>query len=733
MKNLKRSHWLLIIVSVLILSGCIGITAYLLFSNYHNVRLYKQAQQNFQRGDQSSLALAEVQLQQLIRTDSDNEAAFIMLGEIARRRKIYPEQVYFCYMAHRLNPLSEENKANYIRSLWNARYFDRLENFLAQQSELQGDLKQLLYYAAGRNGNIQKYKFSPKEINGTLGSLAHLIFAAEGLTTQQKLARLNTFEAKSDSVTQEILAAKTEHYLAINDLDNAEKALKEAFWLNPYAFAPPLGRFYANFRNLGLALEVFEKHLTTYHDPAIALQTAEIYCLLKKTAGLTRLRNHYQGDSGRQAMMLCYCFDAMNALISNDMASLKEFLVPLRKNYRSTLALFMFFCADIHEKNLSSIRENYIALTSSRGYVDLKLRADDILSGFLRENLTTLKNKDEEILALAKLLYGRRKELFAAKLILILQKKSNTVSFSLLKDTMKRFPEDQGVMKLAVEYTLRRDKTACKKLIAEFKKKFPKSAKDMFRYELILAAGEKDLDRVSELFRSNFTPSILREYWTFAASTMREKDLQFLMKEKLYAPFCQALLLLKKGEKKVACDILERSDAQSDPDLLFFAARTLAENGRNRSALKKYDLIPQNSPYKLDVLLNKSELLAEMGSHEQALEFARRAYKLAPDRPETQLCYGEKLMHSNQLAELPDVIDLRRSSPYQERLKGLWIAGMNQRIKNSFQQNQRARSRELCEQLRKISPQDKVANEYLLKLDELDRQEQEAKLKKMRR
>ena len=158
MKNLKKSHLILIIVSVLILFACIGITAYLLFSNYQNVRLFKQAQGNFQRGDASSLKIAEAQLQQVIAKDSDNEAAYIMLGVIAEKNKCYPEQVYYCYMAHRLNPLSKENKAAYVKSLCFARYFDRLENFLSLQTSLSAQGKKLLIYAASRNSNLDKYK-----------------------------------------------------------------------------------------------------------------------------------------------------------------------------------------------------------------------------------------------------------------------------------------------------------------------------------------------------------------------------------------------------------------------------------------------------------------------------------------------------------------------------------------------------------------------------------------------
>ena len=113
MIKLKKSHIVLVIVSVLILLGCIGMTLYLLFSNYQNVRLYKQAQSDFLLGDADSRQLAEARLLQVIRKDDDNEGAYRMLGEIAAKRKNYPQQVYYCYMAHRLNPLSEENREKY--------------------------------------------------------------------------------------------------------------------------------------------------------------------------------------------------------------------------------------------------------------------------------------------------------------------------------------------------------------------------------------------------------------------------------------------------------------------------------------------------------------------------------------------------------------------------------------------------------------------------------------------
>ena len=720
MKNLKKSHWLLIILSILILAGTIGITAYMLFSNYQNVRLFKQAQNNFKRGDEQSINVAEAQLLQLIRSDSDNESAYLMLGEIAEMRKVYPEQVYYCYMAHRLNPLSEENKKLYIKSLWFARYFDRLENFLSQQDDLSDKQKQIMLYAAGRNRNFDKYKHKipPHSTGNSVGELALLLFRDKKLTAEEKIAALDKIK-QDDFIKQEIFAARAELYLETGNIDKTEQALKSAYELNSYAFAPALGRFYANFRSLKLALSIFEKHLATYHDPAIALQTAEIYCLLKKKDEITKLRNQYQGDSGNQAMLLCYYFDAMNALINDDMALLKELLVPLRKNLSTPLALFMFFCADIQEKNLSAILESYTTLITRRGYADLKLRADDILSAFLKKNLTSVSAGEEQLLALAKLLYNRKHEVFTAKVILLIQKKSGSLNLVLLKDALKRFPQDQGIIKIAIEYYIGRDSAECEKQIAAYKKKFPAKASDMLRYEITLAAMKKDFNRVSALFRKNFFPAIRREYWNFAGSTKRESDLIFLSQDKLYAPFCQALLLIMKGDVNAACDLLEKADAQGEQELLFFAAKTLAENGRNHSALRKYRQFPENSPYKLDILLNTAELYAEIGNTAQALNLSRKAYQLAPGRQETQLCYADKLYRSSNLAAIPDVIKLKSGSPLRKRMERLWIYGMQQRIKECNLHSQRERARELCRQLLSVSPDNEIALECMEKLKKM--------------
>ncbi|MBR7104141.1 MAG: hypothetical protein IKC65_04300 [Lentisphaeria bacterium] len=719
---MKKSRLILIVLSVLILFSCIGLTVYLLFFNYQNVRLFKKAQELFHQGDEGSLTRAETLLQQIIRKDSDHEAAFIMLGEIARQRKVYPEQVYYCFMASRLDPLSSENKEKYIDSLCLARYFDRLENFLAQDESLSDKNRQLLLYAAGHNGNINKYKrqLERRGKEGHISELALLLFVRKELSSQEKLAFLKRFKSEKDTfLKQELLAAQTELFLTGGDIDSAEKSLLQAYRLNPYAFAPVLGRFYANHRSFGKALEIFEKHLSVYHDQMIAMQTAEIYCLLGKTDKIAGLRSEYQADSGSRAMLCSYYFDALTALAEKDMASLKELTVPLRNNIHTPLADFMFFCADIQEGDSAAIQASYSSLSARRNYLNLQEQADVILSAFLKKAFFGKRIPREKLLALAALLYSRKPELFTAKLILLAQKRSNSINVVLLKDALARFGGDQGVLKIAIEYYLRHELAEAERLIADYKKKFVSRAGDMLRYEIFLKMQKKDHDGVSALFRKHFSPALLPEYWAFASASMREDDLRFLSRDKHYAPFCRALLLLKEGKTKAACDLLESADAQNDLSLLFFAAKILAENGRNQAALKKYALFPEESPYKIAVLLNMAELYAENGRLDQALLLASRAYGQAPQLPETQLCYADKLYKKGDVQRIPDVIKITSPGTYRRRMEPLWIAGMQQRIKACDINTQRETVRELCRQLLVISPADSLALETLKKLHKM--------------
>jgi hypothetical protein len=446
------------------------------------------------------------------------------------------------------------------------------------------------------------------------------------------------------------------------------------------------------------------------------MQTAEIYCLIGQTDKIAELRNKYQSDSGEIAMLCCYYFDALTALAKDDMTALKELTIPLRKNINTPLAAFMFFCADIQNGDFTELKTSYTRLLAHRKYVDLQTRADNMLSEFLKKSLGGIV-KEDDILPVATILYNRKPEAFIARLILLIQKKHNNINIVILQDALKRFRKDSGIIRIGIEYYLNHDIAEADRLIAYFKETFPDRNRDVQNYEIISALNKREYDLASELFQKYFSPEILPEYWNFASLTLREKDLLFLSRDKLYAPFCNALIALKNGDKKRACDLLETADAKGNIPLLFFAARILGENGRNQAALNKYAQIPLESPYQIAVLLNRAELFAEKGDFSTALISAGQAYKISPEVPEVQLCYADKLYKAGKLTLIPDVLILASDQKYRQQFETLWVAGMQERIKQCNPNTQKAKIREFCRQLLTVDGDNTFALDALKKLD----------------
>lgn len=287
----KKIRITLFIVSLLVLVGSLVLSTCLLFSNYRNVQLLQRAESDFQRGDAASLKSAETQLLQLIRNDGDNEQAFVLLGKIAALNKIYPEMVYYTYQAHRLNPLSNGNEQVYIQSLLFSRDFQKLEIFLSQKHALDAENTSYLLYAAGQNGTLVKYRQQfdeTKENASHLNRLTHLLYAEPGSESVERdlLALKKDIPQADGFLVQEVSAALANVYLSKRDFDQAERFLLESYKLNESAFAPVLGRFYSNYRSMGKAAEIYEKYLSVYHDPIVALDYGELCCLLKNKAKL---------------------------------------------------------------------------------------------------------------------------------------------------------------------------------------------------------------------------------------------------------------------------------------------------------------------------------------------------------------------------------------------------------------------------------------------------------------
>ena len=710
---------MLFLTALAILLGSTGLSVWLLFSNYQNIQLLRQAEKNFRSGDSAALLAAEKQLLQLIKNDDDNEQAFILLGKIAAQKKICPEEIYYCYQAHKLNPLSKENEKRYIQSLLHAREFERLENVLSIKTDLSQEYKNILLYAAGQNGHTSKYVQVSADKNGKnfLADLGKLLFKDRLTTPENKLAALDKMLLKADDFQkQEIFAAQAQIYLAQNNIAKAEAPLRKAWQLNEFAFGPVLGRYYANYRSFALALPVFEKYLQTYHDPETALQYAEICCLLKKTDVFAKLRTQYQDDPGEGGMLFNYYLNILEAFCSGDFKAMTPYLSPVEKTVKTPLATFIYLCTALDKDNLPDIQKYAALLWEQRPYLDLQKRADQLILALIRRKAVQ-PGKELELLAeLAPKVYRRTQDVLAGKFLLLSQRQKGSLDVLLLNDLLKRFPNDRGVSKIAVEYYLLHDPAVAQKLMEQYAKNHPAHQKDMLLYRISLAWRTKDLNRASQLFQQNFQPGLTAFYWSFAINNRRKDDLIFLSREQKYRPFCQAALLLLEGKKQQALDLLARADARKDLDLLFYAAKTLGENNRPQEALEKYAQFPENTSYQLEVKLNSAELNWELGRKNQSLLQARQAYMQAPERVEAQFCYADKLFRMGHHEEVAEVLNHILPGPYSIPMRKILISSLETLLKESIPERDAQRIRTLSERLLHHAPGNKTALEYRKKL-----------------
>ncbi len=117
-----------------------------------------------------------------------------------------------------------------------------------------------------------------------------------------------------------------------------------------------------------------------------------------------------------------------------------------------------------------------------------------------------------------------------------------------------------------------------------------------------------------------------------------------------------ALLKLELGEEAVG--ILDKwlSKHPKDKDVLIWRGMTAETLGRDEEATQAYEKVLKFQPDHPLVLNNLAYLYDKVG-RKDALEFARRAYKIAPENPEIGDTYGWMLLRQENVALATNVLE----------------------------------------------------------------------------
>jgi len=247
-------------------------------------------------------------------------------------------------------------------------------------------------------------------------------------------------------------------------------------------------------------------------------------------------------------------------------------------------------------------------------------------------------------------------------------------------------------------------------------------------------AAEEEFAKYRRKYPENLV--LLNNYWNFCSNLKRRDCLQRLGQEiekqghpeqRGYIPVIQAEVAFLGKDLPQAAELLQsfRSD---NPELLYHAAYILARCGRHTPAIALYKKIPpQFSRYEL-VQLNLSELLAEEGEGDAALQVARQAWLQNPDSLLTRECYGLRLHENGAAEQALDILNpLLLEQRNNTRAAEAWRQSMYRHLQALFADGDFQHCYEHAQRLRLHFPGDARGEDFLHRSKlEIDKAQEQA-------
>jgi len=154
--------------------------------------------------------------------------------------------------------------------------------------------------------------------------------------------------------------------------------------------------------------------------------------------------------------------------------------------------------------------------------------------------------------------------------------------------------------------------------------------------------------------------SALTLLWMLAAAGAPETT---VAEAKIHDAKAEGLALLERGEYAAAARVLEQAH-KADPgdrDLLLALGRAYLRLGNHQQALNAYSAILMEDRRHLEANMGRARALVGLGDAPKAVENARLAAELAPDRAAAWLLLGDVYSHQS-LQDYPRAMDAYRKA-----------------------------------------------------------------------
>ena len=678
--------------------------------------------------------------------DENCEAACTMMGDVLEAEGKWPEAVFYRGWALKEAPKNDDYARAYVHSMLMGRCFQMVATYfkgpehasLSSEEHCQFLFARMM--AAGAEDESVIWKRFEEEhldlLDEPYPRLVKVMFFSEGEDLQVVEGKLRLMADSDDvAVAQEALLALVAVCERMGDHTGAEGALKSAQALNEFIVTPFLADFYVSHGELDKASDVLESYLMRFHNPKLAILFGE--CLVLVDGGVERIQGQIArmaGESDEESVRAVQYLNALVAFENHDLKAMNDAFFSVRSWFKSPLALLVALMADGERNDLMQMEIDYRELLDLPPFLDVRQRANAVIQEHLQVRLEA-GDAPGSLLRLAELLEtegGMADNVCVASMALKGKLDKNILSEDEMLGTVERFGRAPAILRVAAEYYFHREKyEMALEMIQAIAGNVDDDGGSIVRLQCHCLTQLGRLDEASALFEHLLerfpTQENVLDYWRFACCYGRVDDWRNLMMmdgmggvAARLAPFCRIALELESSDEERRNVALDRLASMNfaDDEMLFFAAKAFARFGRDSEAEQCLGRISPAFESRWRVFVELAGIHARKNNIDLALTIALKAFEIKPMEADVQECCAVLL---KQCGDWRTALDVIRSSEFGKSAckatVDVWIWAMESSIQYDFNGGRMAVARKSCQDLLLYDPANKMALEYLAKIN----------------
>ena len=513
--------------------------------------------------------------------------------------------------------------------------------------------------------------------------------STEVMQNLERLSRSRNLMVRFEAMIQ--LAMRK---VAAEDMQSAEKILREAVEQNPFSGLPYLESFYMDSLRFDRAIECCAVDFRRFRRPWTAIKLAELYLLSGETEKIRPLLSSFAGNSKTEIITADY-LESLIAFAANDAAGVAAKFPRDGRYVRTPVSALVGLYDAVSSGNAAAVKTAWKDFHLMPPFYDLRARGEKLL--FVRIGEAILQKENDDAVSLLEMegvdftVDRTISEFFIGSKF-----RRGELSSSDLDRAMKKYPDSPVLLAVGAKHfqhvgEFRRSADLADRVMKLLPpaEKYPMQALQALNFARMGKSNEAGLVLRQMLAECPDDSRILLAACRFAMEQRRPALLEAICNELAKAespllPYAEGSLFMMQGRRTEALERFAQLDAGS-PELLFQAAKILGENNCIVPAVHLYCKILKTertgSRIRPFALSNLAELQIAGNDLKSAEKTAEEAWRLLPRHQTIQTCYAGLLFHEGKWREVLDVISPvpHLDAPENPRRK-LWIGAAEQEL-----------------------------------------------------